>query len=113
MPRLIRSDIVAVQKPTADVEVPGWGGSVTIVALSAADLEEWRAVQAVDDKTPGLGVATLIALSVRDGDQPMFISADDMGFLRYQPPVVLKPLVDAILKLNGLDTASRDDVAGN
>lgn len=112
MPRLIKSDIVAVKRPTADVEVPGWAGSVTIVALSAADLEEWRTVQAVDDKTPGLGVATLIALSVRDGEQPMFTAAD-MGFLRYQPPVVLKPLVDAILKLNGLDAASRDDVAGN
>lgn len=112
MTRLSKADILGRARPTREVEVPEWGGAVTIAALSAGDLEEWHNAHAAPGAEAGLGVAMLIMLSVRDGDGPMF-GPNDMGFLKAQAAVVLKPLVDAIFNLNGLDGAAREATAGN
>lgn len=111
---LTRETILAARVPTAEVTVEAWGGAVTIRALSVAELEQWRAAQ--DDPArakAGEGMAMLVALSVIDGEnRPLFTEAD-VAALATQPPVMLRPVVEAILKLNGLDAAAREALAGN
>lgn len=111
---LTRESILAARLPTATVAVPAWGGSVTIRALTLAELEAWRAVQADAARAAaGEGLATLVRLSVVDASGHWLFGDADVPALAAQAPVMIAPLVEAILRLNGLDAASRDAAAGN
>lgn len=122
--KLTKADILAVEdRPTEDVDVPEWGGEVTIRALSGAEREKWELSMAKLSvgkdgeltKTPTLEGSTvrLLALSIVDeSGEPMFTKADIAG-LAAKSATALDRVSKAAMRLNGLSDEAVEDEAKN
>lgn len=110
--KLTKADILAAEdRATEDVDVPEWGGEVTIRALSGAEREEWQLSQVKVtvgsdgdlQRVPKLegAQARLVQMSIVDGGKPMFSKAE-VAALGAKSATALERVFTAAIKLNGL-----------
>ena len=106
--------------PTEDVEVPEWGGVVTVRTMSCAETDsvmlEARKRQIGDDgKHYDISGwrARLVQLSVVNGDGSLLFSEDDIPSLQKKSSKVVERIAVVAMRLNGMDKSDVEAVAGN
>ena len=103
---LTREAILAASDlPQTQVEVPEWGGVVTVTCLSGTDLAAWQDEQGEGIKTgtEGLKVmASLIILCTVDGQGNCLFSDTDADALMAKGMTAFRRVFRAALKVNAL-----------
>jgi hypothetical protein len=106
----------ADDRPIQEVEVPEWGGSVLIKAMTGA---ERNAFLARHIQNPGKGQtiildnmhADLAALSIINEDGSRMFSAAEVGALAQKSGTALERIFKAASKLNGLSDEDVKELA--
>lgn len=121
MKTLSIEDILAPRPwPTETVEVPEWGGSVTVRALSATELDAFNA-SVVRTKGNNVEVnrnnyrAKLVARCVVNGDgkTPMFKDEAQIIALGMQPASALDRILTVVNRLNGTTEEEQEELIKN
>lgn len=105
----------ADDRKTEDVEVPEWGGTVRVQALSGTDRDAYEAgiVQIRGDGSRTFTLANararLVALSVVDGEGTRFFSEADITALGAKSAQALERVFDVARRLSGL---AEEDIEG-
>src|SRR5215471_2388356 len=107
---LSREEILrAADLPTEDVDVPEWGGSVRVRALTAADRDRIEGEQA-DASGPARFHnfrARLVARAAVDGAGRPLFGEDDVHALAQKSAVALDRVFTAVLRMNGLTASAQ------
>ena len=121
MKSLTAEDILAPRPwPSEVVEVPEWGGSVTVRALSATELDAFNA-SIVRTKGQNVEVnrqnyrAKLVARCVVNGDgkTPLFKDEGQIVALGMQPASALDRILVVINRLNGMTEEDQEELVKN
>lgn len=102
-----------------DVDVPEWGGTVRIRALSGSERDRWEAAFLGKDGKPSVdkGMANVrarlvIACAVDESDNQLFSHTDEKALGR-KNAAALDRLFDAAQRLSGLSDEDVEELAGN
>lgn len=117
---------------TRDVEVPEWGGTVRVRALSLKEANEWRrgmlkSVAKTDPKTRGitfeyqfneqlaeLSTIRMLAIACIDAQgNRLFDGPKDIEALSGKNPTPIKRCVDVIKEISGLGDDAADEAEKN
>lgn len=112
---LTRDQILAVEDRKSEVvEVPEWGGSVRVVAMSGAQRDRFEQSLLVDGKPDTSNArAKLVAASVVDDvGQPVFGVAD-VEALGQKSAAALNRICDAARRLSGIGQDELEAAKGN
>jgi len=113
---LTRDQILATAEPSVDVEVPEWGGTVRVRAISAAArdrLGAWLAEQKAAGKgLAGLRARIIVLCVIGDDGQPLFTEAD-LPTVDARSDRAIDRIVGVAEKLNGLTEAAIAAAAKN
>jgi hypothetical protein len=122
MSDLTKEQILAADdRPSEDVRVPEWGGTVTLRVMRGAERDQLEAELAklggsrgeIDPaKLIGFKSRLLVRCAVNGNGGPMF-DLGDVESLQEKSGAVLNRLADVALRLNGLTDRSLEDMAGN
>jgi hypothetical protein len=104
--------------PTEDIEVPEWGGTITLRTMTGSERDEFEST--IQSKGGGgkgrmdlRGLkARLVQLTAVNGDGLMFARAD-IPKLQSKSAAVLSRMADVALRLNGFTAQDVEDLAGN
>lgn len=116
---LTREQIFSRLRTVREIEVPEWGGSVCIRALSGLDVMAWRDYQLSlpedwpEQKQSLYSMAAMAAMSVSDEDGKPIMSLDDVETLINGSQSAIAVICNAALELNGLGEAGEEDIAKN
>ena len=120
MTTLTRDQILeSVDLKTATVEVPEWGGTVTIRTMTGADRDSFEQTLVVTDDKGGRKTdlsnmrAKLVAMTVIDDDGNRVFSEGDIGRLGKKSATALARIFDAAQVLNGMADSSEGDATKN
>ena len=115
MKKLSKDDIFkADDLPTKDMDIPEWGGTLTIRTLTGAERDEWESAFVNQDKIDIRGLKTrLIQLTVLNGDgNPMFPKADRLQ-LNGKSASVIDRIFQVSQRLSGLTKEDAEEMVGN
>ena len=104
--------------PTEDVEVPEWGGVLTVRTMSCAEGDrvltdyQQRAKQGKEHDITGFR-ASLVQLSVVNGDGSLLFDKEDIPKLQKKSSGVMERVAKVAMRLNGMDKSDVEAVAGN
>lgn len=121
MKPLTLEDILAPRPwPTETVEIPEWGGSVTVRALSATEMDAFNA-SVLRTRGKNLEVnrnnyrAKLVAKCVVNGDgkTPMFHDEAQIIALGMQPALALDRILAVVNRLNGTTEEEQEELIKN
>ena len=99
---------------TESVDVPEWGGAVTIRSMTGAERDAFRAqIADAGDRNVGLFEAALLALTLVDDQGQRLFELDDVEALRAKSAAVLDRIARAAMKLNGMADESVEDAEKN
>lgn len=90
------------------VEMPEWGGSVIVRALSAEAMEGLKELIGEAPAKLRALQASLVVLCVIDKTGRQVFSEDDIAELAGKSPVALDRICGAVLELSGLDRPSQE-----
>ena len=119
MKRLSKAEILAAADlATEVVEVPEWGGSVTVRTMTGADRDAFEAalVRVVDGKRePDLTNmrAKLVALTVVDEAGERLFDAADVDALARKSAAALDRVAAAAQRINGIGAEAAEETAKN
>ncbi|WHX19832.1 hypothetical protein QFW82_23675 [Streptomyces malaysiensis subsp. malaysiensis] len=107
--------------PTEDVEVPEWGGTVRVRAMSGTELDRFESgflgndmKQLPKDKALEHYRARLAAACVIDGDgNRLFRSAAEVKRLGEKNAKALRRVCDAAMRLSGMSEEGQKELTGN
>lgn len=112
---LTRDDILKAQDlPTAVVDVPEWGGQVTLRGFSAAARD--NLTKRGTDENGGVKIsnAEFLALCLVDDDgAPLFAPEDADATLGRKNPEVIDRLLQEAIRLNGLHAGAVEEAEKN
>lgn len=114
--RLSRADIAAAADvKSRDIEVPEWGGTVTVRGLRAGDLLELQAAQEAKQLNGKEALLWIAAHTIVDekGERIFGDSEEDRKALAAKNINVLVRLTDAAAELSGMSDAVRKATAEN
>jgi len=111
---LTRGQILAADdRPTVDVPVPEWGGTVRVVTLTGAERDEWEAQYADGiGATPNVR-ASLAALCIVDGEGKRMFGGADVTELGKKSGSALDRLWDAACRLNRIRARDVEELTKN
>ena len=111
---LSRDDILNAQDlPTEMVDVPEWGGAVTVRGLNGQEREELdRMLFSRTGKKPNTKAA-LVALSAVDEQGERLFTLEDVEALSLKSGAALDRVFEAAQRLSGLTRASREELRKN
>ena len=115
MKKLSKDDIFkADDLPTKDMDIPEWGGTLTIRTLTGAERDQFESAFVNQDKIDIRGMkARLIQLTVMNGDgQPMFTKAD-LQKINSKSASVIDRIWHVSRRLSGLTKEDADELVGN
>lgn len=95
----------------AEVEVPEWGGSVTVRQMTVAERGEFARRSATEDHAT-IGAWLVAKLTVGPNGSALF-TPDDVKALEGRNAKAIDRVVGAILKLNRLSDAEVEKAEGN
>jgi hypothetical protein len=117
---LSKAEILAASDlDTVMVDVPEWGGSVIIRAMSGLqrDLYETSLMEQQDDGTYKVNTenmrSKLVCFTAVDEAGISLFSGDDLALLAAKSAAVLERLFDAAQKINGLQKGAIEEAAKN
>lgn len=113
---LSREAILAADDiPTDDVEVPEWGGTVRIRALSGTDRDRMEADIVGNGKKPKMDNlrAKVVAASVIDEEGHKMFAESDVVALGRKSAAALGRVFDAAASLAAIKPADVEELAGN
>ena len=123
MALLGKDDILrAKDTVTEDVDVPEWGGTVRVKALSGLERDRWEQSLLVETKQGSKTVlkpdmanarAKLCALCIVDEKGNRVFSPDDVQLLGNKSGAALDRVYDVAQRLSGLSPEDVEDLAGN
>jgi hypothetical protein len=120
MRKLSRDEILRIQDAkTIEVEVPEWGGTVTIKVMSGAEREQFEGFVQSRMKTDGKVTdlsdvrATLLSLVLVDDKGERMFSAADVKELSKKSSLVLTMLAAKAQEVNGLTGGSVEEMRKN
>ena len=95
----------AIDAKTEDVEVPEWGGSVRVKAMTGEERDEWLAMVKDKDGKPieQKSMAKLVMMSVVDGNNQRIFGHGDLDMLNKKSAAILDRIGKVALKLAQLD----------
>ena len=100
-----RLEILALPLARREVEVPAWGGAITVREITAGERGQLEAYasNAEDGATEHLALLRprLVVMATLNGDGPMF-EGGDVERLAEAPPEPIRVLSDAIMDLSGI-----------
>ena len=112
MPRLDRTTILAFPDlATEEVEVPEWGGSVTLRLWSGTQRDAFESEQAKDQNTNLR--ARIVARSAIDEAGNLLFTTADVEALGRKSGAALDRLVEAIYRINKYTAKDREEIAKN
>lgn len=106
---ILKSD----DRRTAVVEVPEWGGSVTIAEMSGKDRDAFEAAFMDESKRFVNLRARMVAMSVIDENGDRMFSDGDVEALGKKSGKALDRVFSAIQRLNALSDADIEEIQGN
>ena len=115
MTKLTKDDIFKVDDlPTKDIDIPEWGGTLTIRTLTGAERDQFESAFVNQDQIDIRGLkARLIQLTVQNGDgQPMFTKAD-LQKINSKSASVIDRIFQESQRLSGLTKEDVDELVGN
>ena len=115
MTKLTKDDIFKVDDlPTKDIDIPEWGGTLTIRTLTGAERDQFESAFVNQDQIDIRGLkARLIQLTVQNGDgQPMFTKAD-LQKINSKSASVIDRIFQESQRLSGLTKEDVDVLVGN
>ena len=115
MKKLSKDDIFkADDLPTKDIDIPEWGGTLTIRTLTGAERDQFESAFVNQDQIDIRGLkARLIQLTVQNGDgQPMFTKAD-LQKINSKSASVIDRIFQESQRLSGLTKEDVDELVGN
>jgi hypothetical protein len=97
-----------------DVEVPSWGGTVRIRAMTGLERDQFRASIASEDGVPiGKFSAALLAATCIDENGDRLFTMEDMEALQAKSAEALDVPADVAARLNGLGAQAVEDAVKN
>ena len=115
MKKLSKDDIFkADDLPTKDMDIPEWGGMLTVRTLTGTERDEFENAFVNQDKINIRGLkARLIQLTVVNGDgQPMFTKAD-LQKLNSKSASVIDRIFEVSQHLSGLTKEDAEEMVEN
>ena len=115
MTKLTKDDIFkADDLPTKDMDIPEWGGMLTIRTLTGAERDEWESAFVNQDKINMRGLkARLIQLTVMNGDGQQMFTKADLQKLNSKSASVIDRIFEVSQRLSGLTKKDVDELVGN
>lgn len=111
-----RDDILAIDDlPTRTVNVPEWGGTITLRSLTAAERDAWE-IGLYNEKSGGKPMnisASVVALCAIKPDGTRLFTDADIEVLARKSGRVLKRLWNAASDLNGLGVNDAEELEKN
>ena len=104
--------------PTEDVDVPEWGGVLTVRTMTCGEQDEMF-VDLADKRKGGKQVdikgfrARLVQLTVVNGDGSLLFEKDDIPQLQKKSSLVMERIAEVAMRINGLTSSDVEAVAGN
>lgn len=95
----------AIDAKTEDVEVPEWGGSVRVKAMTGEERDEWLAMVKDKEGKPieQKSMAKLVMMSVVDEGNKRIFGHGDLDMLNKKSAAILDRIGKVALKLAQLD----------
>ena len=115
MKKLSKDDIFkADDLPTKDIDIPKWGGTLTIRTLTGAERDQFESAFVNQDQIDIRGLkARLIQLTVQNGDgQPMFTKAD-LQKINSKSASVIDRIFQVSQSLSGLTKEDAEEMVKN
>ncbi|WP_414446856.1 hypothetical protein AB4851_08740 [Burkholderia sp. 22PA0099] len=110
---LTRDQILSAQDiKTTVVEVPEWGGSVLVAALSGTARDALQAA-IVDNKQVSKFESALVAAAAVDENNVPIFTAADVDALCAKNAAVVSRVAAAAMKLSGIGAAATDEAEKN
>ncbi|MDR5774910.1 MULTISPECIES: hypothetical protein [unclassified Caballeronia] len=95
------------------VDVPEWGGQITVEVMSGAARDAFGQATADSAKSPSFFEAALVvATAVGDDGKPLF-TADDIPLLQQRNAAVISRIAAASMVLNGIGATATEDAEKN
>ena len=96
------------------VDVPEWGGSVCIRAMTGAERDDFRAaIEGAETSLVGKFEAPLLALTLVDVEGKRLFTIDDVEALRAKSAAVLDRLAQIALRVNRMSDGAQEEAAKN
>ena len=118
MKKLTKADIFAADDlPTEDIDIPEWGGVVTVRTLTGVERDEWElaAYKATRNKqtdTRGLK-ARLVQLTVVNGNGGLMFTVPEVPKLNKKSAAAIDRIFEVAQRLNHFTTEDVEELAGN
>ena len=121
MKPLSAQDILAARPwPTETLEIPEWGGTVTVRGLSGTELDEFN-TSVIRQKGNNVEVnrrnyrAKLVARCLVNGDgkTPLFKDEGQIVALGMQPVKILDRILEVVNRLNGTTDEKQEELIKN
>ena len=96
-----------------DVDVPSWGGTVRVRAMSGKERDELRVIMEESRDTISVVHASLLSVSLVDENGAQLFTASDVDSLRGKCATTLDKLFTVAMRINRMDGAAVDDAAKN
>ena len=117
MKKLTKADIFAADDlPTEDIDIPEWGGVLTVRTLTGAERDEFENifVGQTGKKLDIRGLkARMVQLTVQNGDGHLMFGKADIPKLNSKSASVIDRIFQVSQKLSGLTTEDAEELAGN
>lgn len=105
--------LAAPDLKTTEVEVPEWGGTVRLRALSALDVSRFLEARDADGEVSLKGLGTLVALSAVDEAGNRLFGASDVDALLGKSHAAVERLAREALALNGMHRDGAEEAEKN
>ena len=121
MQPVTRDDILkADDLPSEAIDIPQWGGSVTVRTMTGTDRDEFhRVIQKRrgsddDDLMDMRGLkAMLLQRTITNGNGELMFKVSDLAALGAKSPVAIDLVYDLAARLNGLSAEDVEELVGN
>ena len=115
MKKLSKDDIFkADDLPTKDMDIPEWGGMLTIRTLTGAERDEWESAFVNQDKIDIRGLKSrLVQLTTMNGDGQQMFTKADLQKINSKSASVIDRIWHVSRRLSGLTKEDADELVGN
>ena len=115
MTKLTKDDIFkADDLPTKDMDIPEWGGTLTIRTLTGAERDEWESAFVNQDKIDIRGLKSrLVQLTTMNGDGQQMFTKADLQKINSKSASVIDRIFQVSQRLSGLTKEDAEEMVEN
>ena len=115
MKKLTKEDIFkADDLPTKDMDIPEWGGAITIRTLTGTERDEWESAFVNQDKINIRGLkARLVQLTVMNGDGQLMFTKAELQKINGKSASVIDRIFQVSQRLSGLTKEDAEELVEN